>query len=59
VKLWHGIRARLCFLLGHRYIGDPHRKLCVYCWRERVIPYTPGDPDDSDHQNRPPAPPAR
>ncbi|MDH5528115.1 MAG: hypothetical protein OEY97_12495 [Nitrospirota bacterium] len=50
MRLWQVFRSRLCFVLGHRYIGDAHRKLCVYCWKERVTPYSPPDgPDDPDH----------
>lgn len=45
VGFWHRVRGLLCGVLGHRYIGDAHRKLCVYCWKEirvRTFPEEPG-----------------
>jgi len=47
-RLWQRIRASLCGVLGHRYIGDAHRKLCVYCWKEIVMHYVPGEPEGLD-----------
>jgi len=51
MSLFTRVRGKLCGILGHKYIGDPYRKLCVYCWKEVVIPYVPGE------ANHPPDPP--
>ena len=49
-RWWHRLRALLCPVLGHRFIGDAHRRLCVYCWKEIKIRHVPGaggdGPDD-------------
>lgn len=43
MTFWHRVRGLLCPLLGHKYIGDPHRKVCVYCWKEVRIRTFPPD----------------
>ncbi len=40
--IWHKLRGMLCVLLGHKLVGDQHRKLCVYCWKEVRVRYRPG-----------------
>jgi hypothetical protein len=44
--LWRRLRGLLCPFLGHRYIGDEHRRLCVYCWKEERIRHVPGGGDE-------------
>lgn len=51
----HAIRRMLCPVLGHKFIGDAHNKLCVYCWKQEKRRYRPGadnapdEPDILDH----------
>lgn len=50
-RIWHKLRGMLCGLLGHKLVGDEHRKLCVYCWKEVRVRYRPGAngaPDGED-----------
>ena len=51
--LWRRVRGLLCGLLGHRYIGDPHHRLCVYCWKEVKLRTFPPPGDDSDDLDGP------
>jgi hypothetical protein len=53
MRLWQRMRGKLCGLLGHRYIGDQHRKLCVYCWKEVTHHFVPGGDDDEHRDDTP------
>jgi len=54
MNMWQRIRGALCGVLGHKYIGNAHRKLCVYCWKEISVRAVPGeDPEAADTDSDP------